>query len=330
MSTLSDRYVWGVLRAVPERQRPDLEPEIRALVADAVEAANARAAASADAAAGADAAAAERAALTELGDPELLAARYTDRSLYLIGPAYYLDYKRLLTLLLSIVVPIVTLATMAAGFIAEEAPLPAVINGLGAGFMVGLQLAFWVTVGFAAVERYGAQKAGPFKEWSLHDLPDTPSPARLSAGDAITSIVGGVVLLGVIAWGPPFITTTDGVTTSVPFFDPALASTWAPWFVGVAIAQIAFAVIVYAARRWTWPIAIVNAALDAAFVIPAVWLLQTGQMLSPQVQAEMDRIGAGAAIAPTVAVISVVLVAVFGWDAIDGFLKARRASRASR
>jgi hypothetical protein len=332
MSTFSERYVWGVLRAIPERQRAELEPEIRALVADAVDAARARAAADAaahpDSVAHADTAAVERVALTALGDPELLAARYTDRSLYLIGPAHFLDYKRLLTLLLAIVVPIVTIATIAAGFIAQTDPLPAVLSGLNAGFMVGIQLAFWITVAFAAVERYG-RKAEPFMTWSLDDLPETPAPARLSAGDAITSIVGGAIVLAVIAWGPPFFVTIGGVTTTVPFFDPALATTWAPWFVGVAVAQIAFAVIVYAARRWTWPIAIVNAILDAAFVIPAVWLLQTGRMLSPQLQAEMDRIGAGAAVTPAVAVISVVLVVVFGWDAIDGFLKAHRGSRAT-
>jgi hypothetical protein len=333
MSTLSDRYVWGVMRSIPEKQRADLEPEIRALVADAVEATQARAAAEAaanpDAVTHADSgpAAAERAALTGLGDPELLAARYTDRSLYLIGPAHFLDYKRLLTLLLSIVVPIVTLATMAAGFIAQQAVLSAVLNGLNAGLMVGVQLAFWITVAFVAVERSGKGKAGPFDAWSLDDLPQTPAPARLTAGEAIMSIIGGVVLLGVIAWGPPFITTTDGATNTVPFFNPALADTWAPWFVAVAVAQIAFAIVVYAARRWNWPIAFVNGALDAAFVIPAVWLLQTGQLLSPQVEAEMERIGAGAAMAPTVAVMSVVLVAVFAWDAIDGFLKAYRAGR---
>jgi hypothetical protein len=326
MSTLTDRYTWGVLRAVPERQRADLEPEIRALIADTIEARTASGSVDST-----DANAAERAALAELGDPELLAARYTDRSLHLIGPGYYLEWRRLVTLLLSIVVPIVTLATIAAGLIAGLPVLEVVVNGLGAGFMVGLQLAFWVTVGFAAVERHATSKAnaGPMAAWTPDRLPAVPSAARLGAGDAITSIVGAVVLIGIIAWGPPFITTTGGTTTSVPFFDPALASTWAPWFVGVAIAQIAFAVIVYAARRWTWPIAIINAALDAALVIPAVWLLQTGRMLSPQVQAQMDQIGAGAAIAPTVAVISVVLVAVFGWDAIDGFLKARRGSRAA-
>ena len=42
MTTLTDRYVWGVLRSVPEAQRPDLEPEIRAMIADAVDARAAR------------------------------------------------------------------------------------------------------------------------------------------------------------------------------------------------------------------------------------------------------------------------------------------------
>ena len=62
MSTLTDRYVWGVLRAVPTAQRADLEPEIRALVADAVEA---------RIAAGVVPAEAERAAIAELGDPSV-------------------------------------------------------------------------------------------------------------------------------------------------------------------------------------------------------------------------------------------------------------------
>lgn len=321
MSTLSERYAWGVLRAIPDKERAGLEPEIRALVADAVDAARTSAGSVADPDT------VERTALSALGDPELLAARYTNRSLYLIGPANYLEWRRLVSLLLTIVVPIVTLATIAAGFIAQESALRAVLNGIGAGLMAGVQLAFWVTVGFAAVERYGTRPKGPLGLWTVDRLPETPAPVRMSAGEAITSIVGGVVLLAVIAWDPPFVTRLDGVSTSVPVFDPALAGTWGLWFVGVAVAEIAFAVVVYASRRWTWPIAAVNAALDAAFVLPAVWLLLTNRLLSPELQAEMDRIGAGAAVAPSVAVISMVLVGVFGWDAIDGFLRARRGAR---
>ena len=312
MSTLTNRYVWGVLRAIPERQRADLEPEIRALIADAVEARTA--------AAQGDDAAAERAALTELGDPELLAARYTERSLHLIGPGYYLDYRRLLTLLLTIVVPIVTLATMTAGFMAGTGVAPVVVNGVYAGLSVGIQLAFWVTLAFALVERSGARRAGPILGWTPDRLPSVPSPSRLGAGEAVASVVGSVFVIGIIAWQPPFY--ADGGT--VPLFDPALATTWFAWFIGVAVLQIAFTVLVYAARRWTWPIATVNAALDAAFAIPAVWLLQTGQLLNPAVKAEMERIGAGAAMAPTVAVVSVAIVAALGWDALDGFRRARR------
>ncbi len=312
MSTLTDRYVWGVLRAVPEQQRADLEPEIRALVADAVDA---RAASVPG-----DAAAAERAALTELGDPELLAARYTDRTLYLIGPAYYLDYRRLLTLLLTIVVPIVTLATLMAGFIAGTGAADVALGAISVGVNVAVQLAFWVTLVFAVVERRGARASGPIVPWTLDRLPSLPPSARLGAGEAVVSIVASVVLIGVIAWQPPF--TIEG--TTVPFFDPALSPAWAAWFVGVAVLQIAFTVLVYAARRWTWPIAAVNAALDAAFAIPAVWLLQTGQLVNPAVKAEMERIGAEAALAPTVAVISVVIVGVVAWDAVDGFRRARR------
>ena len=74
MSTLADRYVWGVLRNVPESQRAELEPEIRALIADAVDARTAGTEATATVTASAETV--ERAALTELGDPEVLAARY--------------------------------------------------------------------------------------------------------------------------------------------------------------------------------------------------------------------------------------------------------------
>ena len=105
MTTLTDRYVWAVLRAVPEAQRAELERELRALVADTIDA---------RLAAGTPAAEAERAALIELGDPERLAARYTDQNLYLIGPRLYLEWRRVLFMLLPVVPPIVGMVVLAA------------------------------------------------------------------------------------------------------------------------------------------------------------------------------------------------------------------------
>ena len=100
--TLTDRYVWAVLRSCPRPSAPELEREVRALVADATEA---------NAADGPlDAAAAERAALAELGDPDALAARYTGPAQHLIGPPVYPAWKRTVSMLLAIVVPIVASA----------------------------------------------------------------------------------------------------------------------------------------------------------------------------------------------------------------------------
>jgi hypothetical protein len=313
MSTLTDRYVWGVLRAVPERQRAELEPEIRALIADAIEARG-----PVD-----SGASGERAALAELGDPEILAARYTDRSLYLIGPSHYLDYRRLLTLLLVIVVPTVTLALLFAGFIAEAPAGEAAANAVSAGFNVGIQLAFWVTVVFVLVERRGTRTT-PFVAWSPDRLPQVPSAGRLGARDAVASVVGSVVVIGVILWQPPFIVQGH----AVPFFDPALWSTWFPWFLAIAVARIAFTIALYAAGRWTWATATVNAALGAAAAIPLAWLLQANLVLSPDAIAEMQRVGAGASLAPTSAVIAIAVLGVTALDAVDGFRKAGRAPRA--
>jgi hypothetical protein len=104
MTTLSDRYVWGVLRAVPESQRADLEPEIRALVADAVD--------NRIATGDIDELDAERAALIELGDPERLAARYLGRARQLIGPVLFDAWRRVLVPALLVVVPIVAAGSL--------------------------------------------------------------------------------------------------------------------------------------------------------------------------------------------------------------------------
>ena len=98
MTNLSERYVQAVVRAVPAAQRADLEPEIRALVADAIEAKTAETELTD--------AEAERAALTDLGDPAVLAAGYTGRTAYLIGPSLYPEWRRILSVLLPIIVPI--------------------------------------------------------------------------------------------------------------------------------------------------------------------------------------------------------------------------------
>ena len=321
MSTLTDRYVWSVVRAVPESQRPELEPEIRAMVADAIDARMA------DVSPGESADAVERAVLTELGDPEVLAARYTDRTLVLIGPAYFLVWKRLLLTLLPVVVPIVAIVAMAARSFAGDASIGDILAaGLSVAFNVAIQVVFWFTVVFAVIERTADTPQAVGTKWTPDQLPALPAAGRLSLAELALSIAG-LLFAGVfIVWQQVAAPITVG-GQSYPVFDPALWSFWLPWFLVVIGLELVFTGALYAAGRWTWPFAIMNALLAAAFAIPAVWLIQTDQLFNPAAADALAAAGFGGAIAPTGVIIAVSIAVISAWDAIDGFLKASRTSR---
>ncbi len=314
MTALTDRYVWAVLRAVPRSQRTELEPEIRALVADAIEARNG------------EPEQAERAALTELGDPSLLAARYADRPQYLIGPNLFPEWKRLLTLLVPIVVPIVSIVVLAANLLSDAPVGQAIASAIGTGFTVTIQMLFWFTLVFAIAERFGGQEALRGKAWSVDDLPALPESGRLGIVDAISTVVANVFVIGGILWVqllPPIV--LDG--QAFPLFDPALWSFWLPYFVVVSLLEIGFTVLLYLRGRWTLTFAVINALLGVAFAVPALWLLQNGLLFNPALVSAVGEATDGTWLDVTGIVLGVTVVVVVATDAIDGFRKAFAASR---
>ena len=93
--------------------------------------------------------------ISELGDPIRLAAGYTGRPLALIGPAAYPSWRRLLTLLLAIVVPIVAILA-GVGAVIDDDSLGTVLGTVWvAAITTAVHLAVWVTVVYAVLERAG-------------------------------------------------------------------------------------------------------------------------------------------------------------------------------
>ena len=315
MTALSDRYVAAVLGAVPGSQRADLEPEVRALVADAIEAKADQGDLTAEAA--------ERAALTELGDPGVLAARYGDGPRYLIGPNVYPEWRRLVTLLLSVLIPIIATIAFTASLIGGSTIGAAIVSGLTGAFMVALQTVFWITLVMAVIERTTGSTLGA-KPWSPESLPELPADGRIGVGEVAATIVGYVLLIAGLLWvqlQSPII--IDGA--AFPLFDPSLGSFWLPWFVVVIVLELVFTVVLYLHGRWTWAFAVVNALLGAAFAIPAVYLIQNGLLLNPELIAAIEAETPAGWLSISSLITSVVVVAVVVWDAFDGFRKARRA-----
>ncbi len=320
-STLTDRYVWGVLRAVTTAQRKDLEPEVRAMVADAVEA---------RIAAGVLLAEAERAAIAELGDPDVLAARYSDRTMVLIGPHWFGEWKRLLTILLPIVVPIAILASTGAAHLGGKPPAELVGIAVSAGFNVAIQLTFWITVVFAVIERSGeaqaeARPAG--LTWTPDRLPELPKGTSASAAEIVVACVAMIIGAGALIWQQTAMPVVIN-GTSYPVLDPALWSFWMPWFLALIAIELVMTLLRWRAGGWTFGLAIVNTLTSVAFAVPALWLFGNGMLFDPGLEQAVAGLGLGVAFAPAGAVIAVVVAASTAWDAFDGFRQAFMRSRA--
>lgn len=314
-ASMTDRYVAAALKGVRADQRDDVAAELRGSIADAVDARLAQ---------GDTPDAAERAVLVGLGDPMRLAAEYSGRPLYLIGPAFYPDYVRLLRLLVSIVVPIVAVVVGAASAIGGASVGTILSSALGSSFSVGVQLAFWVTIVFALIERNGVEPRATTSEWDLDDLPELPD-RRIGLGETVASVTGLSLLIWFLLWQPGYQESFDAGGPSIPILDPALSTFWIPALVAVLLASIALELVKYRRGHWTIPLAIVNTALSLAFAIPALWLISSDQLLNPEF---LTAVAAGEFAplveqVPTVAALVIAVVSVI--DIAEGWWKAMRS-----
>ena len=313
MTTLTDRYVWAAARTLPETQRTEFGRELRERIGDVIDARVERGAAPADA---------EHAALVELGDPVQLASSYIDRPLQLIGPKYFLTWWRLLRLLLVIVVPISAAGLLLAQLISGAEAGEMIGTTIGTAISVGVHLCFWVTLVFAVLERSPSTSV-PLTTWTPEQLPQPRDDAKAGRlGDLIASVVFLVLFAIAIVWQQSGAIWINGERQPIPVLDPALWSFWIPWFLGLIVLEIAFAIVIYL-RGWTWVMAGLNVLLNVAFAVPALWLFLSGQLFAPEF---VEAIGWpwGEASGVTVAVFVFAVIGVTLWDIVDGFLKAAR------
>jgi len=325
MTNLTDRYVDAAMRTVPEQQRLDLSTELRASIDDQIDA---------RISSGEPRDAAERAVLTGLGDPDKLAAGYTDRPLWLVGPRYYLDWWRLLKLLWAVVLPFSALGIAIAQVLTaanDGGPMDAGDIGtvigttIGTTLSVAVHLAFWVTLVFFIVERSGTAKRGPLTTWSVDQLPE-PRPKGLGFGDMVASLVFLAIAAAAIVWDRVVGLAYLGGEW-MPVLNPGL---W-PWWIGglfvLMIAEGALAIAIYAKGRWTWTFAAINTVLALAIAVPALWLLATGQLINPAFVSGVLSSADEAAIQITSVLAGFGIAITAGWDIVDGILKTVRGPK---
>ncbi|MFU8853447.1 permease prefix domain 1-containing protein [Micromonospora sp. SL1-18] len=311
MSTLTDRYVAATLRAVPAQRRTEIATELRASIEDMIDGRSD---------AGQDRGSAEREVLTELGNPEQLAARYTDRRLQLIGPRYFLVWWRLLRTLLTFIPAIVGVAAGVVKATIDGEPGAAIGAGVVGAMQTAVQIAFWVTLVFAVLERTNTPLNLP--EWSVDQLPEAPKERQVTLVDTCATIVFLVLAIAFLPW-QHFQSWVSSDGRRLPMIDPALWTSWLPLLAAVLVASIGLEIAKYRARRWTWPLVAVKTVLDLAFAVPLAWLLLTDRLLNPELVQRFEwlREGGTQDLARAIVLLTAVLV-VLGF--IDSAVKARR------
>ena len=317
MNTLTDRYVFAALKSIPEQQRGDIDKELRDSITDAVDARIESGEPPADA---------EKAVLAEFGDPQRLAARYADRPLYLIGPDLYLDWWRVLRILLLIVVPLAFVATTLVHMATDPAnPAAAFAAAISASLASLVHVTFWVTLVFAILQRTGTRRKDlGLQQWTPEMLPQIQRSSGISLSDTIASVIVLAFFIGLLLWqrvGSLFYLEGEPVLV----LQEQLWDFWLPYIIVLLVLEAVFAVVLYVAGRWTYAFAAVNAALALLFMVPVLWLLANGRVFD---WSFLSNVGwgtdtaawIGAATAASVLIISL-------WDIADGFRKARKTAR---
>ncbi|MEV7631723.1 permease prefix domain 1-containing protein [Microbacterium sp. NPDC089318] len=312
-ATLTDRYIAATVRSLPEGLQAEVRDELRASIADAVDARTEN---------GEPLEHAERAVLTELGDPGVLAAGYADRPLHLIGPKYFLTWWRLLKILLAIV------PACAAGGVA----IAQALTGAGIGEIIGevvaitlsviVHVSFWTTLVFFVLERTGADTGA---RWSVDQLPEE-AQAGTGRADLIASLVMLAVFAGAVLWDQlRGWAPRDGEPLSI--LNPEL---W-PWGLGalmaLLVAEAALALAAFARGHWTMTLAWINAAVAVCVMSLGLTALGLGMLFNPRFVDEVfvgNGVGQDAVI--VLAVLSgIAIIAITVGDMADGWRKAARA-----
>lgn len=319
-SSLTERYLDAALRGVPANQRDDVARELRSSVADAVED---------RVAAGEDPLAAERSVLEGLGDPTRFAAGISGRPLYLIGPDLFVEYRRLLLLLLGIVVPIVGVVAAAVNLAEGGGWVDALVAGMLGAFTVALHLCFWVTLAFALIERAESardarleiSKAGG--RWTVDQLPAADG-ARIGAGEVIGEVLTALLTIGALILASGFAIPGAGGET-IPLVAPEIRP-----FIPVLVAFLAsiagVQVVVYLVGRWTFPLAVAYSVLNVAFAAPVISWALTGMLINPDFAQEIGwpPLADGRGVVMLSIAAGVFLVTAY--EVVDAFRRARRAA----
>jgi hypothetical protein len=322
--SLLNRYIAEVGRHLPEKDRSDIEAEIRSMIEDMLEE-RGHAAASTD-----DQVVIET--LEQLGDPKLLAYKYAPPKRYLIGPEWYEGYIKILQRILFTAVPVVA----AVRFILTITQDPLNLGGalgdaVGSAFGVGVQILFWVTLIFFLLERSEEKPDDLPKSssriWTIAQLPKMPRTRQISVAETVMNIA---VLLFLLIWiALPFtLNRFQGNLAPVPFLHPNLWSFWLPVFFVITGLTLIHEVFKLKIGNWTPALTVTNVILGVISIAYIVGLATTQDVINPEFLARLDSSLGSSELREfvqwSIGISAAIIAGIYVWSMIDSIRLSRK------
>lgn len=292
---LIEIYIQEVIRRLPEKSRVDIGLELRSTIEDMLP----------DDYTEEDV----KAAIQKLGNPIMLASRYRDQPMYLIGPRYYDVYVSLLKMFLPISVVISLITIITEHFIGYNEDV-AVINvvliliseGIWRIIVVSFQVFSWLTIIFAILERTDKVKdikplSTSFNKWTPDDLKNIhyiPKKKNITKFEVFVSLMWTAIwvtcyfnanhLVGVyekVGYGIKFVTPS--------FNQEVLLSYW-PVILVVAGLEIALALYKLIKGQWEKKIVIFNTVIQLFETIVFIIIISNPNLIQQEFLTYMTNI----------------------------------------
>lgn len=262
---LINRYVYAVTKSLPEKQREDIEKELRTLIDDMIdqnqenEDYNSKA----------------QKVLMELGDPEALADNYRGSKRYIIGPQYYEKYLLILKIVLGAVFIGITVAVFFDSIYSVERNAFDLVLGYANSLFYGLLQAFgWTTIAFMLAERNNLnvnKKESSLRKWDPSLLPLIPQKkSKIPMSEPIVSILFSTIFIALLYSAPnlfaAYISNNNNMIV-IPVFNMEVIQGYRALFLGVFVLGILKDALKLYYKSWTLKLSILVSGLSVAITV---------------------------------------------------------------
>ncbi|QNO14218.1 hypothetical protein HYG86_05245 [Alkalicella caledoniensis] len=284
---LINRYIYAVIKDLPEKQREDISKELKTLIDDMLEGEGEEK----------NDAVAVKKVLKELDDPAILASKYRGSERYLIGPGNYDSYIMILKIVTVAIFIGVSISKILGGIFSPEGNLLSVTIDYLVSLFVGVLQGFaWVTIGFAIAEQKGSKIEDTIEkenQWSLDDLPEVPQKeARISRVESGFSIVFTTIFFSLLYFNPQlFAIYSRGAegTVVTPVLNIDALSGFKGMIIGIFLLNVLKETIKLIKGRWNLRLAVVTSILSAMSMIITLYVFNRPSIWNPELNAQIAK-----------------------------------------